>query len=553
MLTGMLRSRAWQGGGVVLAFVLVAALHYENDGLWFPDAPLHAGNGLFWWDFLGSLPADPVDYAVRYYARYPIIKPAAYPPLFYLLEGLAFAIAGPSPHVAKLIVLAFGVAAGLYTIAWTRRWIGEGAGWTGAFLAFMPGVVVWSNAVMLNVPAMALGLASLYHFRRWIDAAGTRQLLLAAGLFTALVLTYYPGAAVVCVPIAWTLLFRRTLERDAGERREPPSRRPIARRRMLWLAGGALAAFVPLVGSLLLGPVHAARHLPSPAFLADARTWTYYWAELPGVVGMPALAAAFLGVVAAAASAPARREMAYAVVWIAALVLSVSPLPPRDPRYIMLTAPAVLIAAAAGVAWVVRERAPVAPAWRATGLAVALAAGFWSATSVEVPRVTGFREAAAYFEERAPRDAVLYDGAYGALFGFYVRASDPRFERRVAPANKLLYQYGPTTTFKWVQTSSVASTDDVVNVLRTRAGCRWVAMAVPPTPRPTWLKGQQLLREAVARPEFELVRSFPTTGAGGRRIDVYRIVGDVAPVNTVDLQFPSFSTRNFRQVVPITR
>jgi hypothetical protein len=540
VLTKVLRSRAWQAGAVAHAFALVAARHYENDGLWFPDAPLHAANGLFWWDLLGSMPVDPVEFAIRYYARYPIIRPAAYPPLFYLLEGLAFAIVGPSPYVAKLVVLTFGVVAGLYTMAWARRWIGEGAGWTGVLLAFMPGVVVWSNAVMLNVPAMALGLAALYHCRRWIEDASATQLLLTVGCFTALVLTYYPGAAVVSVLAAWALLFRC---RDRGL--------PAAGPRVLWLTAGALAAFVPLAASLLLGPVHAARHLPSWAFLAEPRTWTYYWAALPGIVGIPVLVAALLGVVAAAANVQSRREIAYVAVWIAALVLSVSPLPPRDPRYIMLAAPAFVIAAAAGLAWLVRERLPISSRWHAAGLAIVVAAGFWSATRVDVPRVTGFREVAAYLEKHAPRDAVMYDGAYGALFGFYVRASDPQFERRVAAANKLLYQYGPTTAFEWVQTSHVSTTDDVVSLLRRRSGCRWLAIAV--TPRPTWLKGQQLLQEAVQRPEFELVRSFATSGAAGRRVDLYRIVADVDPVDTVDLQFPSFSSRDFRQVVPITR
>ena len=56
-----------------------------------------------------------------------------------LVEGLAFAAFGPSPYVAKSVVLVFAMVAGLYTMAWTRRWIGEPAGWAGAFLAFIPG------------------------------------------------------------------------------------------------------------------------------------------------------------------------------------------------------------------------------------------------------------------------------------------------------------------------------------------------------------------------------------------------------------------------------
>jgi hypothetical protein len=145
---------------------------------------------------------------------------------------------------------------------------------------------------------------------------------------------------------------------------------------------------------------------------------------------------------------------------------------------------------------------------------------------------------------------VLYDGQYDGLFGFYVRASDPHFERRVALGSKLLYQDGPASTFTPVQKSNVASTQDVVNLLRTRSGCRWVAIEVTRNPGSI---GRRLLREAVARPEFELVRSFPITGAGERRVDLYRSVIAVDPVAAVDLGFPSFTNREFLHIVPITR
>ena len=140
-MTLVLRSRACQIAAVMMTFLAVAALHRHSDGLWFQgDAPRHAVNGLFWWDLVHSLPRDPLAYALRYYARYPVIAPVTYPPLFYLVEGLSFAAFGSSPYVAKSVVLVFAILAGLYTMAWARRWIGEPAGWAGAFLAFIPGI-----------------------------------------------------------------------------------------------------------------------------------------------------------------------------------------------------------------------------------------------------------------------------------------------------------------------------------------------------------------------------------------------------------------------------
>jgi hypothetical protein len=232
------------------------------------------------------------------------------------------------------------------------------------------------------------------------------------------------------------------------------------------------------------------------------------------------------------------------------LIVGLSLLPAKDSRYILLVAPAFALAATIGLAVAVPYLRSPHPAWQAAALAAGLAAGFWSATRVQVPHVSGFREIATYLQEQAPRDAVLYDGEYDGLFGFYVRAFDPHFERRVALGNKLLYQDGPGSTFTRIQKSNVASTEEVLNLLRTRSGCRWVAIEVAGNRGST---GRRLLIQAVAAPEFELVRSFPITGAGAQRVDLYRIVSAVDPVATVDLAFPSFTSRTFPHVVPITR
>jgi len=530
------RSRACQVAVVALAFLTIAALHRQNDGLWFQgDSPRHAMNGLFWWDLLTTLPRDPVEFAVRYYARYPAINPATYPPLFYFVEGLTFAAFGPSPQVAKFIVLLFGVMAGVYTMAWARRWIGPVAGWAGPFLAFMPGIVLWTNSVMLNIPAAALGLAVLYHFRRWSETARVTQLVLTLLFAAAVVLTYYQGGIVLCICAGWAALRWREFRLN---------------RRALWIAAGALCAIAPVAIAIALAPVQTARHLPTLALLTRSSTWTFYWTTLPDVTGRPALVAGVAGLIAGSFTARWRTDAAYLAIWITALIVGLSLLPAKDPRYVLLSAPAFVLAAAIGLAVAVPHLGARRPEWQAAALAAGLAAGFWSAARVQVPQVSGFREIATYLQEQAPRDAVLYDGPYDGLFGFYVRASDPHFERRVALGSKLLYQDGPASTFTPVQKSNVASTQDVVNLLRTRSGCRWVAIEVTRNPGSI---GRRLLREAVARPEFELIRSFPITGAGERRVDLYRSVIAVDPVAAVDLGFPSFTNREFLHIVPITR
>ena len=94
-----------------------------------------------------SLPVNPLEFALRYYARYPVIQPAAYPPLFYLLQGAAFAVFGISPYVAKSLVLLFALVGGCYALAWLRRWVAEEAGWGSLLLMLQPAVIQLSHAI----------------------------------------------------------------------------------------------------------------------------------------------------------------------------------------------------------------------------------------------------------------------------------------------------------------------------------------------------------------------------------------------------------------------
>jgi hypothetical protein len=62
---------------------------------------------------------------------------------------------------------------------------------------------------------------------------------------------------------------------------------------------------------------------------------------------------------------------------------------------------------------------------------------------------------------------------------------------------------------------------------------------------------EQLLRQALSGPEFERVASFPVIAPLAERVDLYRFLLPIEPQATVDLVFPSFSGRAFRDVPPI--
>lgn len=535
------KARLPQVVAVVVAVAFVAALHASNDGLWFQgDAPRHAVNGLFVWDWLRSLPSSsvwsPIAYAIRYYARYPVIAPATYPPLFYLLEGAAFQILGPSGELAKALILAFTAVTAVYTMGWARRWIGPAWGWAGAFVPLLPGVVMWSNVVMLNVPAMALSVACLYHVRRWLESREPRQLAFAVAFLIAGLLTYYQTAVIALVCAIWLVLL------------DPRSR--LGWRQLSILGAGALLALVPLLFAIYIAPVQLTRHLPSVERLMRLDTWTFYPALLPQVTGFVALTLGAIGLAAGWSDPRWRHEAAFLTTWIAAILLSFTLLPARDVRYILTVAPAFVVAVAMALR-TASERFPADARWRGILLTACAIAGLAIASRVSVPHATGLREIADFLDRRAPREAVLYDGFYDGVLGFYLRARDPLFERRMVRGGSLLYHYGQTRSFRWVETSELKTADEVVKALRERCGCPWIAVEIGPLARQA--KTARLLRQTVERPDFELVQSFPVDAPWASRVDLYHLRGPIAEVTSFDLSFPSFSDRIFENVAPVVR
>ncbi|HEY1754597.1 MAG TPA: glycosyltransferase [Bryobacteraceae bacterium] len=537
-LAAWLRSPVWQTVLLILSFLFIAALHMDNDGLWFQgDSPRHAANGLFWWDVIAARAAHLADFTLRYYARYPIINPILYPPLFYIFEGLAFRVFGPSPYVAKVLILALAAMAGLYTMAWARRWLGPGAGWAGAFLAFVPGIVIWSNAVMLNIPALALDLACLYHWRRWLVSGGWKQLLISICFAVAAVSTYYQAGIAIIIGLGWALLSQQ------GGR--------FNRHIRLALAATAVAVAVSVAVFAERAPLLVARHLPAVKVLKNFKTWTFYPASLPGLVGPILLALGLIGLTLGLLNARWRKEAQMIAAWIVTAIAVFAFLPARDPRYILIVAPAFVLAAAMGAACLWRPLSMIAPQGQAALLLAGLALSGWQASRLQIPKEAGFPAVASYLTEHAPNGTVLYDGYNDGLFGFYFRAFDPRYQRRLVLGQQLFYHFGPGGDFNWVETLKATTSQDVVDILRSHSGCTWIAIEVGPHSEDA--EGQRVLRRAVAGPPFTLESSFPINPPKADRVDVYHLDGEIQPVSTIDLRFNSYANRIFQGVSPITR
>lgn len=533
-------------------WLFVCGLHWQNDGLWMTDATRHAANGLFWKDFLAECPADPKSFALSYYARYPVINPTAYPPLFYLLEAAAFLLFGSAPLVAKSLVLVSSLVTGLVTMAWIRRYVAAQAGWVGVIVMLTPEMVRWSHAVMLNVPGLAFGVVGLYYARRWLDDSrrpGRLPLIIPAiGSCLAAFLTYYTAGVVFPVMIAWLLALRgRAFLRDRWSQ-------------FLLLAGVGLLSVVTYL-SLRWAPGYVTLLIPQREKITSLENWTYYARLMPLQFGLILPALACLGLARGMALRRWRTEATLMAIWVAVAYLMFSIIRARESRYILTIGPPLIILAAIALASVAGALAAAfgrsgARARLVTrGIALCLVAiQAAQATHVSVSSIRGIKEVAAFLQGVAPGESYFYEGSYDGIFAYYVRAGDPNFRDRVVTGKKLLYAFAQNPS--WRLRQYVSTSQEVVDRLREDGGCRW--LAIEADPRKAQIAAVGLLREALVGADFEFIRSFPlvgdgvhSVGDGPRRVDIYRLRGPLRAIDEVDLPFPILGPEVVFRIRPI--
>jgi hypothetical protein len=520
-------------------------MNLDNDGLWYQgDSPRHAMNGLFWIDFLQSGSLHPKQYALEYYARYPAINPVPYPPLFYLLEGAAFAVCGPSPYVAKSLVLLFALMAAIYLLAWLRRWVLPEVGWAAALLLLTPGLVTYSHVVLLNVPALAWNLAALYHARSWLESrapSSLRRLYLVVGMCLLGILTYYPVIIGLLVIPAWFVFFGR--------------RKALHRARMLVAGLVSLLLLAPAAWvAVKWAPIYVSWLNPIHNQTLNIANWAYYGKHLPKTIGTPLLVLAIAGIVAGLATRRWRREIGLLLVWLAVTYVAFSMIQAKEERYVLsLLLPLIAcgtISTLLIIHWLerlLRVPANLRGLLFAVAITIAVGAQGWQSSHKRIPDIKGFKEVVAYLKERAPDEPVLYDGHHDGVFVFYMRAGDPHFRQQVVLGSKLLYAFALVRG--WRMQEFASTQDEVVEILRTRGGCKWLVLEM--NRKSNDLAPARRLRNTVQRQEFKLMASFPIHDGDSTHIDVYRLQIPVDRPEAIDLSFPILGKNAQFRVTPI--
>lgn len=450
------------------------------------DEAQHAVTGLFVADALHDLPLrHPVQYAYTYYAQYPAVAILHWPPLFYLFEGMSLLLFGASVVSARLAVIFFAVVL-LYQWFLLVEELQDSytAGISTAVLGLLPMVLLFEKTVMLEIPSLALSVAAIRHWIRYLDQ-GHRSSLYAFGLWLSAALLCKQTSVYLLVFCGLTLVVTRKWER-------------IFCRDALVVAGiVALLAGPFLVLMLSLQGNAVANDLGSHRINGWERI-SYYIRRLPGSFSPALLALAVLGLLLSRRWNK-RGQTQIMVCWILAGYLTFSFFGQREPRFaIYWFPPLVYFAVGLLTQFFQLPRLRVAMRGLAALLVALLALPAWSQ---QRPYISGYEVVASQLVNKYHAGVVLFDGRVPGNFIFYMRALDPG--RHFLVLRKSLYadDIRPGKSSEEL----LHSREELVDIFR-RDGIRFVVVSENV---PIRFNAQRILREQLQSDQFQLLGRFP--------------------------------------------
>jgi hypothetical protein len=407
------------------------AVATPTEPFWNNDETRHLMTGILFHDAVTDLPlSNPREYVERYYLQYPALGLLTWPPLFHIVEGVWMLAFGVGHDAARVLIGLFSAAACafLFRLVNHTHDLFTAAAAT-LFFGFAPLVFTYSRHVMLEMPALAGVLASLFYFTRYLDKERSRHLWLAALCSSLTALTRFDG--VLLLPLFAILLAARR-------------RFDLLGRKQVWLAIlMALALVLPYYTLALheIGWVHwksvqTGSAADSTEFLAPENFW-FYPAQLPEQIGWFSLVLSLVGV-GGFADAQNRRSAWPYFALILATYVTFAPLAELESRHAIYWVPAFAVLAACGVTRIAGWLRRPAVAWLLAGGAVAGTA--WLALINPRFHLRGYEVAARYvLAHSTESDRCLFDSYLNGNFIYQVRHADPERRLWVLRGDKLLY------------------------------------------------------------------------------------------------------------------
>jgi hypothetical protein len=345
-------------------------------------------------------------------------------------------------------------------------------------------VMVFEKTVMLEIPSLALGVAAIRQWIRYLEQGGRRPLV-AFGLWLSAALLCKQTSVYLLLFCALTLVVTRKWER-------------LFTRDMAMVAGAVAVLAGPVLVLMLLVQGKAVANDLGSHRMAGWERVTYYIATLPNAFSVFLFFLAVLGL--ALSWRWDRRERTLIMLcWIFAGYATFTFFAQRESRFAVYWFPPMVYFA---VGLLTRFfRAPhLRTVMRAAAVALVaiLAVPAWS---LQRPYISGYRNAAAQLINQYHAGIVLFEGRVPGNFVFYMRALDP--DRRFLVLRKVLYvdDIRPGDTSEEL----LHSREDLAEAFQ-KDGIRFVVISEN---FPARFPVQRYLKDLLGTGQFQLLGRFP--------------------------------------------
>jgi hypothetical protein len=184
---------------------------YRSELSGYPDEPAHFVTGVMFREYFATFPPVwPVPFAVDYYIHYPKVAIGHWPPVFYVLEGLWFALFGPSREAAMLLMALISALLSLTIHGLVRRHFGAWAGIAaGILFQCLPEVRIQTGRLMMDMLVALFGLLAAVAFAEFARTRRGLDAFRFACLAALAVFTKGNGLFIALVPVFTVVLTRR--------------------------------------------------------------------------------------------------------------------------------------------------------------------------------------------------------------------------------------------------------------------------------------------------------------------------------------------------------
>lgn len=478
-----------------LSLSLVYWSSLSTGEFWWTDESRHAMDGVFFLDMGRDLPwRAPYEYALQYFGQYPALALNWYPPFFAWIEAIFFALFGISETTARLAIFSFALVSAVAWYALVKQTWGRVAAVLSFLLFFfMPGVLLWTRSVMLEVPAVAMVVLSVLAFDRYLRRPGIMQAAVAGVLLACTLLVKQSTVFILPALLAYALLSRR---KQLLWRREA-----VLAYLIVGLALIILAIHAVKFGKVGLGATFGSLHENANAAYAlfSVSRWTLYLEALWNVSNPLFLMLSVFGVIQLFQKKATSLDL-LALSWLISWYL-VSTLifgSGLADRYTMYGLPALALLACRPLSNLVEVPRVARSVFFALIVGVVIW-NLWKAWNEEHPYVSGYRQMAEYVLDKNDTGLILFAGKHDGNFIFNIRALDPERTSIVLRADKILVSLAVHKYFGTL--SHVKTEDDILNLID-RYG---IDVIVIESPDIVGLPEFTLLSDLLAGPKFSLL------------------------------------------------